>query len=130
MDIARVKYVINEHLCDGITKDTMLLFLENLDGRAERGDKLENMWENLKSVYGYRTTYDALGQQQLGKLMNIMDKIKSTYFPKAKTKKERLNGMINNLNRLFNERDYFGTSWKMADLMDLLIELRDEEEDE
>jgi len=125
MDIARVKYVINEHLCDGITKDTMLLWLDNLNDRAKIGDKHVSMWENLKSTYGYRTTYDALGQQCLGKLADIMDKIKNIYFPKPKTKMERITDIIEAVYNL-NVHPRADT----VDVIDMLLKLRDEEEDE
>lgn len=58
-----------------------------------------------------------------------IDRIEEKYFPKSKTRRKRINDMISNLNKLFNKPDYVGEHWKATDIIDLLIELRDEEED-
>ena len=87
-----------------------------------QGELFRKMWEDFKSTYGYRTTYDASGENQLSKLINIMDTAEVAFLgSRPRSIRERINGMIENLNSM-------GVAIDTKELVNLLIELRDKEE--
>lgn len=87
------------------------------------GELYRKMWKDFKSTYGYRTTYNSSGDQQLCRLEDIMDKAEVAFLgSKPKTKHQRLNEVIDRLG-------VYMQVGKMSEIIKLLVELRDEEED-
>ena len=44
-------------------------------------EKYKKMWEEFQLMYGYRTTYDELGEDKLSSIDNILNNVKKRYFP-------------------------------------------------
>lgn len=85
------------------------------------GENYVDMWEDLKSTHGYRTTYNSSGDQQLCRLENVMDKAEVAFLgSRPKSIRERVNDMLDSLNSV-------GVAVDIKELTNLLIELRDKE---
>ena len=117
MDINRVKYIINEHLCDGITKDTMLLWLDNLNDEAKQGEKYRHIVVDVETMLlpGYFVT----GAPELEQFRRLYKETKEKYFLKPKTRRQRINNIMTKMRDLGIAKN---------DIINMLIELRDEEE--
>lgn len=120
----RIITELDSNLPDGITKDNLFDAIDVIKDSLVRGKKFEEMWADFKSVYGYRTTFDASGENQLSKLVNIMDKAEVAFLGSTpRTRKERFNDIIAGIYDL----DVTPRADKV-DIVNSLIELRNEEE--
>ena len=117
MDIERVKYVINEHLCDGITKDTMMIFLDHLNSRAKYGEKIiiEDKERCMKCRYAeFSTEVKPCSICYHAHVSKFEPKLK------PKTRRQKIEDMLSCIT-------IAGAGPDRMELYNLLIELRDEE---
>ena len=70
--IFRIKHELNESLNDGVTKDNLFEAIDKMKIGFKEGKKYKAMWEEFQLTYGYRTTYDELGENQLSSIDNIL----------------------------------------------------------
>ena len=98
--------------------------LEEIEEALKRGEKFEEMWKEYESRYGglYLDISDSAMpiNSEYVSTHRLMDETKQKYFPKPKSRWQRINDMVDNLNTI-------GRSTDIKKLVSLLIELRDEE---
>ena len=107
MDTKEAIKFIDRRLCDSPEKDQIFNLLQC-------GEKFKRMWERLENEgKNYSHSYIATTKY-------LMDNIKQKYFPKPKSRWQRINDILEALNTV-------GVSPDRKELVGLLIELRDEE---
>ncbi|MBW2647624.1 MAG: hypothetical protein JRE23_15915 [Deltaproteobacteria bacterium] len=90
-------------------------YLKGVIKLLQRGEKYEKMWKELDAFVMLSTSAYSV--------INEMGKIKRKYFPKPKSRRQRINDILEQLNDLSIQTD-------IKALKSLLIEVRDEECDE
>ncbi|TET08097.1 MAG: hypothetical protein E3J83_04275 [Candidatus Atribacteria bacterium] len=100
----------------GCSTNRMKEYYSEVIDLLKRGEKFEQMWRELTDcAYGYRDI-----SNNYTHLVDLMERLKQKYFPKPKRYK-RINEILDQLNSP-------GIQTDVRELKNLLIELRDEEE--
>ncbi len=70
------------------------------------GENYVDMWNDFKTTHGYKTTFNPNGDQQLCRLVNIMDKAETTFLgSKPETKAEEVERLLREIIGIIRESE-------------------------
>ena len=123
--LRRIIYELDSNLPDGITKDNLFDAIDVIKASLVRGGKYEELCNVLVEKYDYAYVHKLVDKsaEEVSQVREIMAKLRAEFFgTSSKSKHQRLNEVIDRLG-------VYMQVGKMSGIIELLVELRDEEED-
>lgn len=88
--IERIKYILNEHLDDGITKYNIFKAIDIIEDKLKRGEKYEAIIKEIKYEIDWhrpeREVYDSGSKgddEYINETLDLIDRLEQKHFPKG-----------------------------------------------
>lgn len=102
---------------------------DEVKGLLWRGERYEKMWNKFNIEYRHLQLFPHGSTLGPNTVALAMDRLFVEFFGSKPDRKAKIDKMIKNIRGLLDDVNSVGQNWRVANIIELFEELRDEEED-